>query len=230
MVNPLLTLETFIFDLIYNTIIIVSTIIIFKKTREIYNLSLQRGILYFSNAMIFYVITYVLKYIFIISMYVSKGAFFSTLAGLILNLLIMFGFALGGFYLAYSLVWRKFEEKRKITHFSVLMSMLIIGLIISLADTYLFIAHKLTQAYVFHGTVIIVLLLATISNCKRCGIAGKEMTPFLSLVGISLGVYVVSFIETLLFPFLYTIHFYAGAVYMVFFLAFLYNVIKITKD
>lgn len=226
MVNPLFSLQTFLFDTIHNLVVIIVALLVYRKTRELYKLSLQRGIYYFSNAMIFYLISYTFRYISIIFNFLSQGTFITTFPGLIVNFFNIYGAAMGGFYLAYSLCWRKFERTR--AHFSIAMLLFIIGLIISLTDTYLLVAYGITQFYIFFITMILVLSLAIISNWRR-RVAVTDMAPFLSLVGLSLGVYVVIFIEVLLLPFLYTIHFYSSAITMVFALAFLYNVLKITK-
>jgi len=226
MVNPLLSFETFLFDIIHNTVVILVAFLVYRKTRELYKLSMQRGIYYFSNAMVFFMISYVFRYIGIVSNYLTQGAFFTTSLGLTVNFFNIYGGAVGGFYLAYSLVWRKFEGKG--SHLSIAIFLLVIGFTISLVDTYLLIAYGITQMYFFFITVILALLLAIISNCRRC-VKFKDMGPFLSLVGLGLGVFVVIFIENLLLPFLYTIHFYSSAITMVFALAFLYNVVKITK-
>ena len=56
-----------------------------------------------------------------------------------------------------------------------------------------------------------------------------DINPFLSLVGLGLGVYVAILIETLVAPYLFTVHYYMQMLVVVFTLAFMYNIIKLTK-
>ncbi len=226
MVHPLLSFETLIFDIVHNTIVILVAFLVYRKTRELYKLSMQRGICYFSGAMIFFMISYLFRYITIISNFITEGAFMSSVSGLMVNFLNVYAAAMGGFYLAYSLVWRKLEGRG--SHLGIAAFLFAVGFTITLADTYLLITYGVTQFYFFFVTVILFLLLAIISNCKRC-VKCHDMGPFLSLVGLGLGVFVVIFIENLSLPFLYTIHYYSSAITLVFSLALLYNVIKITK-
>ena len=217
-------IETFIFDNIVHIAIIIITTLLYIKTKELYSLSLQKGIKYLNIAMLFLLFNIVVKYIITLLDFILKGAFITSPAGLVFSFLNMYVAAMGGFYLAYCLVWRRFEKKNHTIIFN------LAAIIIPIIDLYLIVQHNFITAYLFFTMMITVLLYAIISNYKLyIGRISKDINPFLSLVGLGLSVYVVNFIEALLIGFLFTIHFYAWGLATVFSLALLYNVIKITK-
>ena len=55
------------------------------------------------------------------------------------------------------------------------------------------------------------------------------INPFLSLVGLGLGVYIVTLIIGIFEPILFTVHYYAWFLALVFTLTFLYHVLKLAK-
>jgi len=106
------------------------------------------------------------------------------------------------------------------------------ALIIVSLDMFLMVKHGANTPYFFFGIVIAWILYAVITNCKLCKNFGRtcgDINPFLSLVALGLGVYIVFLIENLLDTFLFTIHYYMWGLAVIFTLAFLYNVMKIIK-
>ena len=228
------TLQLFIFDLVTQLIILIAIVIMYVKTRELYSLSLQKGIKYLNNAMLFYFIGFFARLI-TTSLDFSDGvyrSFETTLVGLGLVSINIYASLLGGLFLAYCLVWRLFEKeqfKGKNLHVIVLY---VFALAMVTIDMYLMIMYNAKIPYLFYISAIGALLFAIISNTVRCCKLHKQtkgLNPFLSLVGLGLGVYIATLIENLLYNFLFTIHYYAAGIYVVFSLAFLYNVLKLSK-
>lgn len=229
------TPQLFTFDVVTQLIILISIIIMYIKTRELYSLSLQKGIKYLNNAMLFYFIGFSARLITTLLDFFSDGvyrSFEATVYGLGLVYINIYTSLLGGFFLAYCLVWRLFEKeqfKGKNLHVIVLY---VFALAMVTIDMYLMIMYNAKIPYLFYISAIGALLFAIISNTVRCCKLHKQtkgLNPFLSLVGLGLGVYIATLIENLLYNFLFTIHYYAAGIYVVFSLAFLYNVLKLSK-
>jgi len=229
------TPQLFVFDSITKLTIIVVCALVYLRTRQLYQLSLQRGIRYFSIAMFFYVLNISFAYttnIFNFLIDRTYGTFETSPAGIIVNILTLFAATMGGFFLAYCLVWRKFEKDwtkgRRIAGF---IGLSLAASLIIATDMYLVFMHGLMVPLLFFGILIIVLSYAIFVSYMECKQLRKSphLNPFLSLVGISIGVYVALLIESLVAPFLFTVHYYIGGIVTVFALAFLYQVTRITK-
>lgn len=230
------TAQLFIFDIVVHIIILISIIAMYIKTRELYSLSLQRGIKYLNNAMLFFLLGFLSKFASTLIGFLSGGAYGSfeqSLPGFFLIFINLYTSLLGGFFLAYCLVWRLFEkEQLRSRNLSRMVFLSVLALIIVTTDIYLMIGYNVNVPYFFFATAIGGLLFAIMLNSIRCSkmhISSKNLNPFLSLVGLGLGVYVVTLIETLFRPFLFTVHYYTWGVMVVFTLSFMYNVIKLTK-
>jgi len=230
------TTELFIFDTLTQFVIVIATIIMYVKTRELWQLSLQKGIKYLNNAMLYYIISFGIRYTMSVLDFAADqtyGTFQSSTWGLILSVFNIYGAFMGGLYLAYSLVWRKFEKDRiKRFHPLRLTIINIIVILLIAVDMYLIVANKQNIPFIFFGVVIGGLIYAITANCIRCSKRDIKITninPFLSLVGLGLGVYIVIFFENLFVRQFFPIHYYASGLGVVFSIAFLYNILKIAK-
>lgn len=228
--------QLFIFDSIVQISFLIVSIILFIKTRALFKLSLQKGIKYFNTAMFFFIFSFSFKYIIVSMDFLTDGivgTFEATLIGLILTTLNIYAAFIGGFYLGYSLVWRKFEKDRvKKQDFRRIKIVNLAAFILIFTDMYLIINHNFNTPYFFFLSIISFILYAIMVNCKICkcqGRGSKDVNPFLSLVGLGLGVYLMFFIESLLSPYLFTFHYYTNLLAMVFSLTFLYNFMRLTK-
>jgi hypothetical protein len=207
----------------------------YVKTRELYQLSLQKGIKYLNNAMIFYFIGFAALFIKTILDFTSDGmygTFQSTSFGLILVFLNIFGALLGGYFLAYCLVWRNLEGHIKYRNIMKKLVLYVIALFVVAIDMCLIVFQNMSIPILFYVTVIGALLFAIVSNHKRCckmHIKTKDPNPFLSFVGLALGIYIFTLIENLFVRYLFTIHYYMWGLHIVFTLAFLYHIIKLSK-
>jgi len=228
------TLQLFIFDFVTILAMSIATIYIYMRTRALYSLSLQKGIKYFSTAMLFYIImnflllSKTLLDFFIDHTYLS---FEKSIMGLILTFLGIFTAFMGGFYLAYSIIWRKFEKDRiKRFHFGRKLVFYLLAFLILAVDFYLVIVGIFLIPFLFYGLIIAILLYAIIPNYLKCyRQKNADINPFLSLVGIGFGVYILALIENLVLPYLFTIHFYVQVIRLVFVMTFVYFVARILR-
>lgn len=232
-----LTSRHIIFDTIVVFAIIVSCFLVYTRTRELSKLSLQKGIKYYSTAFLFFILCFSLMYVDRLLNYFFQEFYRSALLiSAAFGFFILYTGAIGGFYLAYSLMWRRFETDRiKRLHPYKITLLHITAAMIALADLYLIIRFNLANQYVFFSIMITVMLIATVisqSEHKKARTRGHPPdvnTAFLSSIGLAFGVYVGFFIENIIFSFLPTIHFYIWGIVMMFFVAVAYNVVSLAK-
>jgi len=228
------TTQLFVFDAIIMVAISLGTIYIYARTRDLYSLSLQKGIKYFSTAMLFYIVMNTLMLASTLFDFFIDGqyrTFNMSIIGLVMSFLSIFTAFMGGIYLAYSIAWRRFEKDRiKRFHVGRNAILYLIALAILGTDFYLILKGIFIIPFLFYGLIILILLSAIIPNYLRCcRDKHRDMNPFLSLVGIGLGVYILALIEELVFPYLFTIHFYTQLIRLIFVMTFVYFVARIVK-
>jgi hypothetical protein len=229
------TAQQFIFDNMTQLTIIAAIVVMYLRTRELYSLSLQKGIKYLNLAMLFYFFNIGGRYVITVFDFFTDrtfGTFDMTTAGLVLSTVSLFAATMGGFFLAYCLVWRRFEREEMGLHARKALWLYLAAAVIVAIDLYLMVGRGFITAFLFFGTMVAVLSYAIVSNYIQCckqSRGSKDINPFLALAGMGLGVYVVLFIETLVRPFLFTIHFYAWGLATMFTLAFLYQVVKVVR-
>lgn len=224
------TPQFFIFQTITSLIIIISCLSVYLKTREFFNLSYQKGIKYYNNAFLAYTITFITMYLSFLLDFFYKGIFHVSLFYL-LDFIMLYTGAVGGFYLAYSMMWRKFEADRiKRKHPLRILGFNLIAFFIAVFETYLDMTNRSSTAFVFFFMMIILLSTAIIINYilnleeKR-----KFNDYFLSTMVLALGTYIAFFIGTLAKDIIPTTHYYVWGLVTVFFHAVAHNVSKITK-
>jgi len=226
------TPQLFIFDSITMIAIIVLCIMLHLKFRMLYDLSLHKGIKFLSNAMLFYIGSFGVMYIRVIYDYLQGGMYNSsllTLPGLMLMFLNLYFAALGGFYLAYSLMWRRHEKDRIMRfHLKKVLFLNLVMITVIVADVYLAVAYGVTTPYLFFGVMISLLSYAIMSNCMH-GSCKRELNPFVALVSMGLGVYLLFLVENLLDQVFFTVHYYVFALATIITLTFFYYVNKVLK-
>ena len=218
------TAQYFVFETITSLIIIFSCFFVWNKTRELFTLSLQKGIKYFSNAFFVYMLAFLIKYIdSILNTFFGYGSVFIGYSS-------MFFGALGGFYLAYSLVWRHFEPDRiKRPHVGRDALFAIFALAITLVEAYLFINFGSSVPYIFYILMVGIIFSAIIVNSRDHKESRKVCDPFIASVVLSLGIYVALFIESLVFSHFPYVYYYAWGIIAVFAHAVQHNVARETK-
>jgi hypothetical protein len=102
-----------VIKIIYALIIVLICAIITLKSHRMFKLSLYQGIRYFRNAFFFYGIAFAIRYLF-----GSYLLHFSRTYSITIEILFSFFFIMAGFFLLYSLLWKKIESPHKITNSS----------------------------------------------------------------------------------------------------------------
>lgn len=100
----------FLSELIYSVIVMVSCLVIYFKTGEIYNLSSHKGIKYFRMTFLFFAITYFLRFfskIFVLGLIISGTRFIPRELPSLTTLLLVYTGFMTTFYLFYGLSMKK---------------------------------------------------------------------------------------------------------------------------
>lgn len=213
-----------ILELIYALTVSLICAVIVIKTDKFFRLSLHQGIRYFRNAFFFYGIAFIARYIFGI---LSDLGFDSAY---IVQVIFEYFLIMAGFFLLYSLVWRKFESSKE-EYFSSLFNAKIaafhvIALIIAVLD-------NLWQTYYFmFVSQIIIFFYASIisfANLRK----NRNRYKFLKFYFVAMLLGFVAWTLNLLAPLYFEwnsgILINVGIINIIFFLLFLYGIIKVTK-
>jgi len=218
-------MQMFIFQSITKIAIIVSCIIVFGRTKRLFDISLQKGLKYFSNAFFAFSFAFMANYAVSIKQFAAPDSLPWLLP--ILFVITVFGVAIGGFYLAYSLVWRRFEKDRmKKPHPARRAGIYIAALAIALIELWLLLQYETRSRYLLYGIMIPLLGTTMIYSCMRkC--RTKKIDPFLSSVSLGLVVYLALFIGDVFTPILSTVFFYVWGIVTVFFVAVAHNVSRV---
>ena len=125
--SPILTalLQGIGTELIYSFVIIVCSLMVYRATKEMYELSSYKGIKYFRYAFLFFAIAYLFKsFIKFLLVYFGASRIIDITPGII-GMITLFAFmyfsSLSVFYLLYSLIWKRWSGRYGIiTSFHVL--------------------------------------------------------------------------------------------------------------
>lgn len=210
----------------YGIIIGIICLIIVLKTHKLYHFSQHEGIRYFRNAFLFYGIAFIIRYILggiTILGYIDPDYF------LIIRILFEFFLVMGGFFLLYSLLWRRLQTPRM--NLSSLLSLrsfifYIMAFSIAILD-YLWKVYY----FLFFSQVILFAFLSIISYINYRKDKGKHMFPkfyFIAMV-FTLIAWLLNAIAPLYFNWNNLVLIEIYALNILVFLLFLYGVIIITK-
>lgn len=213
-----------ILEVFYAFIISLICVIIVVKTDKVYKISLHQGIRYFRNAFFFYGIAFVVRYAFGIFSDFSIDYYY------ILKVMFEYLIVMAGFFLLYSLLWKKVESAKedylsslfnaKIAIFHVMA--LVIALLDFLWQTYQFMF--LSQILIF-----IYALEISFYNYKNYGRQHKFLKFYLIAMLLSLAAWVLNALAAAFFEWNPGILIDVGVINIMFFLLFLYGVIKFTQ-
>lgn len=147
--NPLM----FIPEITYTLIVFIICLLIYLKTKEAYNLTKHKGIMYFRDAFLLFGIAYLIRFLFEIIQF-STMTFFDAFIPrrfIFPIVLLIMGYlsSIGILYLVFSTIWKKINNK----------VMIIIGHIIALT---LSIIVFLTQSHTLMLYLQIILLLIAV--------------------------------------------------------------------
>lgn len=219
--------QLFVFETFVYLVIIISCLHIFKKTDALYRLSLQKGIRYFSAAFAIFTVCFSLMYLYFLVKFFSGADPMIGLSLIIVSHIALFLGVLGGLYLAYSLVWRRFEcDSTACLKSSRLISMITISAVVAIVDMYFYMAKGVSVNLYFY-VMMIILGGAILHNWKHHKRKGANLNPFISSAVLSLWIYFGIFIESYVFPFFPTVHYYIWGLLPIVFHAVAHNVTRV---
>ena len=96
--------------ILFGFIITLICIFIVIRTNRLFKISKHKGIRYFRNAFFFYGIAFFIKYVVESITFILKS---SSLSLLLISSLFEFFLIMAGFFLLYSLLWKKLESRNE---------------------------------------------------------------------------------------------------------------------
>jgi len=210
-----------ILELAYAILIASVALIIFAKTDKFFRLSLHHGIKYFRNAFLFYAVAFVARYIF--GVFSDLSIDYSE----VLRVFFEYFLVMAGFFLLYSLVWKKFDSEKDSSMFNGrIMIFHAIALVIAIMD-------NLWQTYFFMFTSQIIIFLSasliSYKNSRKVKSAKFSKFYFIAML-LGLGAWVLNLLVAFYFNWRHFVLLDIGIINSMFFLLILYGVIKITKN
>ncbi len=211
-------------EVLYAFIICLICVIIVLKTDRFYKLSLHQGIRYFRNAFFFYGIAFVVRYIL--------GIFsdFSMDYTYILKVMFEYLIVMAGFFLLYSLLWRRFESEKEEYLSSLFNAKIAIFHVMALVISVLDFLWQ-TYQFMFLSQIIIFVYTFGISfnNYKNYGKQHKFLKFYSVAMLLSLAAWILNTLAAAFFEWNPGILIDVGVINIIFFLLFLYGVIKFTQ-
>jgi hypothetical protein len=213
----------FILEAFYALIICSLCMLIVLKTDRFYKLSLHKGIRYFRNAFFFYGIAFALRYVFgIFSDFALHYAF-------VVGMLFQYFFVMAGFFLFYSLIYKKIESSSENYTSSLLNPKIFVFHIIAFLISVL---GYLWQTYLFmFFSQIIIFFCALIISFINYKNRKQHKFPKFYFIAVFLGLvaWILNLLVALFFQWNPTILIEIGILNVIFFLLFFYGIIKFTQ-
>lgn len=218
-------LQLIAIETLYAALVIVPSLIIFYKTRGLYNFSGYKGLRYFSNAFLFISLGFFLRYIVIVNKVLAGDPMGTIQTFDLLVIGMEFFIVLTGMFLLYSVAWKRFETKRyskNLVNLPVLL-IYITALIIAFID---FILETFILLYSSQIVFFSIASVITYRNYSKKRIYSRQfmfMSMFLFLV-----VMVINFIAQVTIDQYPLMRFYAYLITVIAVFIFLYITSKLT--
>ena len=213
-----------VLELLYTLAIGLICAVIFIKADKFFRLSLHQGIRYFRNAFFFYGVAFIARYIFgVLSDLDFEWVYLS-------QIIFEYFIVMAGFFLFYSLIWRKFESSKEMSFSSLLNAKITIfhlmAIVIAVLD-YLW----MTYNFMFFSQIVIFFCASVIAyiNYRKDGKKHKFPKFYFIAMLLSLGIWILNFSAKTYFKWDHGLLIIVGITNVIFFLLFLYGVIKVTK-
>ena len=213
-----------IIKLIYGILIVLICMIIVARAHRIFKISLHQGIRYFRNAFLFYGIAFFIRYVF--------GHFhdYGNWIYLTSNVLFEFFIIMAGFFLLYSLMWKRIDAGKENQLSSLFNKKLIVFYIMTLIilaldnlwDTY---------AFMFISQIILFFSLSIISylNYQKKGHERKFLKFYFIAMLLSLFAWILNAVAAVYFNWNLSMLITVPIINLIIFLLFLFGVIRLTK-
>lgn len=214
----------YILKLLYALAIGLICTFIVIRADKFYKLSMHKGIRYFRNAFLFFGVGFIVRYLFGILNDLQLDYAY------LLQIIFEYFFIMAGFFLLYSLVWRKFESSKDDYSTSLFHARIavfhVMALILAVMD-YLW----TTYDFMFITEIIIFFFITVLAYSNFRKDKGKHRFPgfyfFITFIG---GVgWVLNFLAETYFNWSHEILIYVGLTDIIFFILFLYGVVRVTR-
>jgi len=209
----------------YALIITIICTFIVIKTNRLFKISLHQGIRYLRNAFFFYGIAFIARYFFgILSFHSDLGEIYNFLIQVFFESFII----MAGFFLLYSLLQKKIESE---ANFSSLFNKRII-LFYGMAFIIAILDFLWETSYLMFISQIILFAYASIIgfiNYKKNGRKHKFLKFYFMAMLLSFIAWILNALAALYFDWDKGIMMSIYGINIIFFLLFLYGVIKVTK-
>ena len=208
-------------ELIYSFVIIVCSLMIYFGTKELYELSSYKGIKYFRLSFLFFAVAYFFRsFIKFVLVYFNIREIHDFLPILFFGNLTLFVFmyfsSLAIFYLLYSVMWKKWGDKK-----SRLYLFYLIAFIVSFAVVF----SRNSWIYLGVNIALFIITLAVVSISKKD--KGKKKRNNLHTIYLLLSFFLILNIIDILIPeFFQTLQFFVYLASEFIFLLILYRVLK----
>jgi hypothetical protein len=217
--------DKWVLEILYAlTISIVCGIIVFK-TDKFFRLSLHTGIRYFRNAFLFFGLAFIARYIFGVFGDLNIYDFY------IVRIIFEYSLVMAGFFLLYSLIWKKIEPVKLPYSSSLFNSKVAVfhamALLISVLD-----ALWQVYSFMFISQIIIFFSASIIAYVNYRNDENRHKFPKFYFIAMlfSLAVWIMNLIVALYLEWDKAILVDIGIINVIFFLLCLYGVIKVTKQ
>lgn len=216
------TENKWILEALYTFIIFSICMIIVMKTDRFFKISLHNGIRYFRNAFMFFGVGFLARYV------VGLFSDFSIPNVELMKIFFEYLIIMAGFFLFYSLVWKKFASGRE--HSSLFNLKIIILNIMAIT---LAVMDSLWQTYnfMFFSQIIVFFYTSVIAFTNYLKSSGKFKFLKFYFIGmlLVLSAWVLNFLAASVFHWNPIILINIGIINVIFFFLFLYGVIKATR-
>ena len=208
----------------YSLLIAVICLFIVAKSHKFFKLSLHQGIRYFRNAYLFYAIAVILRFL----IWPAIGDNFFSIKSETVWFLFEFFLIMGGFFLLYSLIWKKLET-RKEPFYSSLFNFNI-SIFYLMAIVLAFLDFLWGSFYLLFSSQIFLFFIMSLISIRNCCKKNKRFQKLYLIAMLSgLIAWIINGITSFFFlwnvPILILIYF----LNIILFLLFLYGVLKVIR-
>jgi len=213
--------------LLYGMIITLICIVIVLKTDRLFRLSLHQGIRYFRNAFFFYGLAFITRYFLgAFAFYKNPLIGFQTVKFIFEFLLIT-----AGFFLFYSLLWKRIESDQEDNFKSSLFNKKLF-IFYAMAIIIAFLDHLwFSYVFMFISQIILFFCLSIVSymNYRKKGIQHKFLKLYFIAMIFSLAAWILNAISASYFNWNRGILMNVYGLNIIIFLLFLYGVVNVTR-
>jgi len=213
-----------VLELLYALLLAFICGVIFFRTDKFFRLSLHKGLRYFRNAFLFYGAAFIARYLF---------GVFSDLNfdyAYVMKIIFEYFFVMAAFFLLYSLMWKRFETQKE-KHSSLFNAKIAIFHVMALVVA---VMDNLWQTYYFlFGAEILIFIYASVlaySNYKKDKKQHRFLKFYFIAMLLSLAAWTLNFLAESYFNWNHWLLIDVGIIDVIFFLLFLYGVVKATKQ